>query len=59
MAEWMWSDGSPMVYTRWQDGYPQDFFGDCGRYERILGYEGYAWTNHKCTDYAYSICKKG
>lgn len=52
-GDWLWSDGSPVTYTNWADGEPNNGHGqecfrsteeDCG----MIKWSGAAWNDYPC-----------
>jgi hypothetical protein len=55
-GQWVWEDGSPVSYTSWGDGEPNDAGGaeDCGN---IGQYMPMTWNDEVCSTPAAYICE--
>jgi hypothetical protein len=53
-GQWVWEDGSPLDFTRWQGGQPNDFDGeDCG----VMRAEADDWNDNDCADLRPFVCR--
>jgi large repetitive protein len=57
-GSYVWADGSPLGYSLWRTGEPNDFNGaeDCGKY---IDNSGGSWNDGNCDDPLPYICEAG
>jgi hypothetical protein len=56
---WVWEDGSPVTYTNWYPGEPNDvaFNEDCGQLNRFHSAGSNGWNDEPCTSAFRFICE--
>ncbi|XP_072020213.1 macrophage mannose receptor 1-like [Amphiura filiformis] len=56
-GEYTWSDGSPVTYTHWDQGMPDNSNGDC--VAATSGVVAGMWQDKACYDELNYVCEKG